>query len=350
MKVPLSKQTVGCILDEPRFSDLYFLIREEGQLYFSREDSLGKMDIIIVFDNIDDFTESSGSNILLECKTYKDRMIFVVWTLTDPENPLGFPIAFSMTDRVEREQFRRLIEQEQVWIHYLAIEEESLIHIFSEAYTLPQQEKEEWFQQVKALMDHNSSEQSKDDQEEPLIRSAMGVSEKLLLQEGIGYALDFTSLVNKYGVQQAEERLLESLLHALSSIKNHPSSGVRESTFLLWVEEKREWGKDGKEARLLTVYMSPPLTELLAVVHDQQMEENPISTALLSMPEFLVTVQGRPIEEGAFPIMEYNRGEVIHLELDEEFQERLSKLYDGPGEKNPYIGGKKSGEAETNNH
>lgn len=349
MKVPLSKQTVGSILDEHIFSDLYFLIREEGQHYFSREDSLGKIDVLIVFDNIDDFTESSGSNILLECKTYKDRMVFVVWTLTDPQNPLGFPIVFSMNDRVEREQFRRLVEQKQIWIHYLAVEEESLIHIFSEAYTLPQEEKKEWFEQVKNLMDPNQAEQSKDEREEPLVKSAMRVSEKLLLEDGIGYSLDFTSLVNKYGEQQAEERLLESLLHALTSIKNHPSRGVRESAFLLWVEEKREWAKDGTEARLLTVYMSPPLTELLAVVHDQQVEENPISTGLLSMPEFLVTIQGRPIEEGAYPILEYDQGDVIHLELDEEFQERLSKLH-GPDEKNPYLGGKKSGEAETNNH
>ena len=348
MKFPLSEQTVGSILDEHRFSDLYTLIRDEGQLYFSREDSPGKIDLIVVFDNIDDFSESSGANILLECKTYKERMILVVWTLTDPQNPLGFPIAFSMDEQGDRDRFYALIGQNQIWIHYLAMEEENLIHIFSEAYTLPQEERQEWFNEVKSFI-HPSAGEQEDDSEGPLSKSAMKVAEELLIQDGIGYSLDFTSLINKHGELQAQERLLESLLYALSAIKHHPSSRVRASTFLLWVEEKREWTKKGEEARLLTVYMSPPLTELLAVVHDHQVEENPISTALLSMPEFLVTVQARPIETGAYPIIEYNQGEIIHLELEEEFQQKLSRLYNLGG-KNPYSGGEKSGEAETNNH
>ncbi|MEW9667460.1 hypothetical protein [Ammoniphilus sp. 3BR4] len=328
----LSEETVGNILEKDSFPDLYDCVWNEGKHYFSRSDSSGRVDIVIVFQDIEDFSQSSGSQVMLDFQVYKGQFFIVVWTLTDPQNPLGFPVGFKMNDQQEEEQLQQIFQQEQLWIHYLAMEEQLLIHIFSEAYQLPPDEREACLKRIKDL----PAPQSREEGDEAIrTKEAHQLTDEQLLEDGIGYMIDYSSSVGKYGEEQAEERLMSSLLQALTLIKNHPNPAVRTSSFLIWIREKREHTHQGQEARLVTIFMSPPLNHLLDLVNDQQVEENPLSSVILSMPEFLMTVEANPLQEGAYPLIQVEEGAMIHLELDESLQEKLSKLYTG-GEENPY--------------
>ncbi|RXT14956.1 hypothetical protein [Ammoniphilus sp. CFH 90114] len=330
--VPLSEKTIGNLLETDEFRDLYDTVWELGDRYFVRQDLSGRVDFVIVFQDIEDFSRSSSSQVMLDYKTYKDHFYIVIWTLTDPENPLGFPIGFNRNNPMEIEKLHDLLSQEQIWIHYLATEDEDLIHIYSEAYLFPSNERGAWLDKIKEPL---SGEQLEDIDSSILTKGAYQLTEAQLLQDGIGYLLDYSSLVTKHTEAGAEERLMSSLLQALTLVKNHPNPAVRESSFLLWIREKREFTQKGSEARLVTVFMSPSLQELLDLVNDQQAEENPLSSVLLSMPEFLMTVEAQPIQEGAYPLVEYAGGDIIQLELNEQVQERLSELYVW-GDDNPY--------------
>lgn len=328
----LSEQTVGNILDKELFPDLYDSVWEDGKHYFSRVDSSGRVDIVIVFQGIEDFAQSSGSQIMLDFKVYKGQFFIVVWTLTDPQNPLGFPVGFNMEDSLEVEQLEKIFEQEQLWIHYLAIEEEELIHVFSEAYEVPHEEREDCLRRMNDLPTFQLQE---DNHEDVLTKGADQLTDEMLLEDGIGYMIDFSSLIGKVGEKQSEERLMSTVLQALTLIKNHPNPAVRASSFLIWIREKRESTNQGQESRLITIFMGPALSHLLDLVNDQQMEENPLSSVLLAMPEFLGTVEANPLQEGAYPLIQFDKGKIVHLELDERVQEKLFKLHGG-AEDNPY--------------
>lgn len=330
----LTEQTVGQWLDPTMFGDLYQKVWEAGKSYFARTLEDGQVDLTIVFQNIDDFGESSGSEIMIDYQIHKDSFFLTVWTLTDPKNPLGFPISFKLSEPDDFLVLKRTFEQEQVWIHYLAIEEEQLIHVFSEAYEIPDTEK----QKILHLIDEQQylEVQTDSEEEEFSVKDADKLLDEQLLSEGIGYLLDFSSMIKKGNEESAKEKLMSALLQAIMMVKRHRRSDVRESSFLLWVEEKRESTSHGEDARLITIYISPMLDQLFDVVSDDHQGENPFTTVLLGFPEFLLTVQRKPIDHGALPILEYKEGSLMHLELDEAFLDRLSFLYGREGE-NPYI-------------
>ncbi len=330
----LTEQTVGQWLDPVLFNELYQKVWEYGEQYFARMHENGQVDLTIVFQNVDDFGESSGSQILIDYKFYKDSFFLIVWTLTDPKNPLGFPIPFKLTEPHDLLVIKRIFEQVQLWIHYLAIEDGHLIHVFSEAYEIPDTEKHkilDLFDEQQGIEIREESEK-----EEFFVKDTDELLDEQLLSEGIGYSLDFTSMIKKGNEELAKEKLMSALLQAMMMIKRHPRSDVRESSFLLWVEEKRETTSRGEDATLLTIYMTPILDELFEVISNDHQEENPFSSVLLGFPEFLTTVQRKPVDYGALPILEYREGAMMHIELEAQFIRRLRSLYSGEGE-NPYI-------------
>lgn len=329
----LTEQTVGQWLDPDLFDDLYQKVWDQGKSYFARMLEDGRVDLTIVFQNIDDFGESSGSQLLIDYKIHKDTLFLIVWTLTDPKNPLGFPIPFKLTEPDDLLLLKRIFEQKQIWIHYLAIENEHLIHVFSEAYEIPDSEKHK----ISNLFNEQqrADDQVESNEEDILVKDADKLLDNQLLAEGIGYSLDYTAMIKKGNEESAKEKLMSALLQGLMMIKRHPRSDVRESSFLLWVEEKRESTRQGDDARLITIYMTPMLNELFEVVSNHHQDENPFTSVLFGFPEFLITVQRKPLDHGAFPILEYKGGMLMHLELDDAFLHRLSGLYSGDGE-NPY--------------
>lgn len=332
---PLTEQTVGQWLDRDLFIDLYQNVWDHGKSYFARmHEEDGQVDLTIVFQNIDDFGESSGSQILIDYKVHKDTFFLIVWTLTDPKNPLGFPVPFKISEQDDLAVLKRIFEQERLWIHYLAIENDHLIHVFSEAYEIPDAEKHKILNSIDGHQ--RLEDRAEREEEEVLVKDADKLLDDQLLSEGIGYSLDFSSMIKKGDEESAKEKLMSALLQAMMMVKRHPRSAVRESSFLLWVEEKRESTSRGEDARLMTIYITPLLNELFKVISDDHQGENPFTTVLLGLPEFLTTVQRKPIDHGALPILEYKGGLMMHLGLEEDFIHRLRSLYQGEGN-NPYI-------------
>ncbi|MBP1930612.1 hypothetical protein [Ammoniphilus resinae] len=335
MQGALSASTVGNILARDLYHDLYKDIAEENNRYFSRRNSNGEVELIIAFDDIDDFSNSTHSNVMIDFQSYKDRFFLTVWTQTDPTKPLGFPIKFQLTEDADVEKLEQIFNQDKIWIHYLATENEELIHVFSEAYDLPEGE---WEQSKKLFIQALSQKDQPHTESEIIpfqIKEADHLHDSDLTQEGIGYLLDFSSLIQKWGEEEAKVKLMESLLQAMQMIQRHPREEVRQSRLLIWVAERAETTNEEKESRLISLFVTPNLQQWLDIVSEMQEFENPLSTVLLAFPEFLMTLEDNPLKHGAFPLILYEQGSFYHLELDEDVQDRLEKLYSFGG-RNPY--------------
>jgi len=335
MQGALSGATVGNILERNLHADLYKEVSEENNRYFSRRGPSGDIELIIAFDDIDDFSNSTHSNVMIDFQSYKDRFFLTVWTETDPEKPLGFPIKFQLSEEADVEKLKLIFNQEKIWIHYLATENEELIHVFSEAYALPREaweQSRELFKQALAQKDQPYIESETNPFQ---IKEADQLSDFDLTQEGTGYLLDFSSLIQKWGEEKAKEKLMESLLQAMQMIQRHPREEVRQSRLLVWVAERAETNHEGKESRLISLFVTPNLQQWFDVVNEMQEYENPLSTVFLAFPEFLMTLEDKPLKHGAFPLTLYEQGNFYYLELDEEVQGRLARLYTDGG-RNPY--------------
>lgn len=327
---PLTGNSLGQWLSRDEYPDLYEEVWEQGNRYFYRQGENGNIDLVLVFQDIEDFSESTESQTTIEIQRHKDRIFLVVWTLHDLTNPLGFPIPFSISNGDELEELKIMMAQSKVWIHYLAMEEDQPIHVYSESVQLPKFELKELELHVEPTV------QNEDIEEEQIYeKEADKLSEEQLLQWGIGYAIDFSSMIHKHGEEASEERLMTAVHEAVWRMRTHPFPKVRDSNFLIWVAEKRNKTKPDGDSRLLTVFISSNHDEMVDFDGSTE-EENPFTTVLLTLPEFLATLQAQPIEHGAYPIMEYDSGKLMHIQLDGEFRQKLAELWDGQGV-NPYL-------------
>jgi len=328
---PITSATIGEWLQKGEYMDLYEEIWEQGNRYFSRQGGNGDVDLVIVFQDIEDFSESTTSQTTIDFQRHKDRLFLVVWTLNDLSNPLGFPIPFSISEPDELHKLEKIKEQSKVWIHYLALEDEQLIHIYSESTPLPEIELNKELK----LQEAPSVSQGENEEEQIYEKEADKLSDEQLLQTGFGYAIDFSSMINKLGEEASEEKLMTAVHEAVLRMRTHPFPKIRDSNFLIWVAEKRNRIKPDMDSRLLTIFISSDQEEIIDFDGATE-EENPFTTILLTLPEFLATLQASPIEHGGYPIMEYDAGKLMHIQLDKEFRQRLSKFWSGEGV-NPYL-------------
>ncbi|WP_230077239.1 hypothetical protein [Brevibacillus sedimenti] len=132
--------TQGEVLDATNFADLYRLAGEEGLPYFARLNAAGDVELYLVFESVDAFSEATRDAVSVEFKTYRDKLLAVIWTLHDPIQPLGFPLAFDIKRPEEHHMALRMLEQEQTLLHYLSYEAGLLTHIYTEAITFSPQE------------------------------------------------------------------------------------------------------------------------------------------------------------------------------------------------------------------
>ncbi|HJV45699.1 MAG TPA: hypothetical protein VJ824_08215 [Bacillota bacterium] len=318
--IPLSNETTGQILPKDPFQDLYTEVMDEGRRYFWRMNSHQTVELVVVFEDIEDFDRSLEAQVSIDFQTYKDILILVVWTVTDPVNPLGFPISLDRLN--DQEIIEQILNQSTISIHFLTMLDEELLHIYSQTIELSDEEKA----MANRMYQATCSEEENNSNEEILSMHSEELTDNQLTPLGTGYLLDYSSLLKKVGEEQAREKILSALLTAVDLVKGHPRAEVRQCSFLVWVAQRSERTSKGEDSILMEIYLTPPLDQLFDVVNDNQQAENPLSTVLLTFTEFLTTLEARPVDRGAFPLLQYHAQVVSFIEPDEELEKRLTSL------------------------
>lgn len=318
-----SAATMGDTLTEAAFSDLYRHVRDEGLPYFTRVNNSGDVELYLVFESIDAFSDATRDAVSVEFKTYRHALLAVIWTLVDPREPLGFPLSFDIKQQDQRYMALRMVEQPELWIHYLSFSDGEITHIYSEASTFSNKEKEQVNQLIRYLFEEQPDEQQKPAQahevkEEELISiSAATLADDVLEEAGTAYLIDFGRLAAEQGEEGAQALLMNTVQQAVLVMRRHSRSEVRESAFTIWA---------GEQQGALWLFVTPMLYSLFEVVHSSEDEANPFARFLYALPFYLETVDASPLECGAYPILRYENGKLYHLELDELTATRLAEL------------------------
>ncbi|WP_134686462.1 hypothetical protein [Brevibacillus migulae] len=327
--------TVGQFLEETGFADLYRLAGDEGLPYFVRLNGEGVAELYLVFENIEAFSEATSDAVSIEFKTYQQKLLAIIWTLTDPQNPLGFPLSFDISKEEDRFMALTLIEQAGTPIHYLAYMDQRILHIFSETITFSQEEKTRATGYVRRLYEQDSTDQAPAEEEvkegELLSIPASVLSDEILLQSGTVYRFRHPRSMGQEEREEAEALLMNTLQQSLLVVRRHARSEVRESACTVWA---------GQEPEHVSLYITPELHSLFEDIHTADGEANPFTRFLRGIPSFEESKPDTPLKRGAYPILRYDAGQLYHLELEETFQERLLRLAEEAGwqdvSANPY--------------
>jgi hypothetical protein len=327
-----SEETQGGVLAPDVFADLYRLAGEEGLPYFARLNAAGQVELFLVFESVDAFSESTRDAVSVEFKAYQNKLLAVIWTLSDPQNPLGFPLSFDIKQPVERFMALRMLEQPKTLIHYLSYEGGQLTHIFSEAITFSAEEAARVQETIRSLYEdrRDALPEETEVREEPIATiPAVTLPDNVLTEEGVAYLLRFDRMREKHGGEGAEHLLMSAVQQAVWVMRRHARSEVRSAAFTVWVAE---------HGPLFYLVVTPGLFHLFEVVHTSEDESNPFHRFLLALPEFVETKELAPLQAGAYPILRYDSGKVYHLDLDEGTQKHLAALHARlhPGRRNPY--------------
>lgn len=329
--------TMGDILSEELYADLYAKVRDKGLPYFARVNEAGTVELYVVYEQIEAFHEAMEEHTTLECRTYREKLLMVIWTISDPRHPLGYPLTFDCSDEQERILASTLASQDEIHLHHLWFSGNLLIHIYTDTINWSAGEK----RRAKQLIEHLSEPINKEKgtvlaeevREEPIAsRSAILLPAEQCCKEGIAYLFDYAELVKKHGGETgAHGVVMNALNQALLVMRRHARSEVRETTFTIWVAEL---------SGVLKIYLAPGLSDVFAVVHESEDDLNPFSKFLLAIPEFLRTEETEPLAEGAYPILMFEHSRLYHLELDLAVQQRLGELFAEmypDAYKNPYV-------------
>ncbi|GAB7387479.1 hypothetical protein BSNK01_13160 [Bacillaceae bacterium] len=341
---------MGEVLDREKFRLCYDKVYAERERHFALLDKDGNTELYVVFADIDEFAQNVEERVDFTFQVYKERLIGILWTKTDARDPLGFPFIFHLHDERERYRAIRLLEQEKIPVHYLAQNEDgALIHVFSETIAVPLPERQAAAERLeKSCFAGKGIEAAAGDAIGT--KKASALSEGDLLARGTAYYLDWTALLLRYGEEEAKEKTMDLLSQALLVVMRHPRSDVREGRLIVWAGEKpRERERDAGEKRetrgndesaqrfLLGIYVTPELTNWFSPPKRGE-DENPFTRFLLFLPEYLCSATASPLQEGAYPLMEYDGGTLYALELDQAFQEKARSLFASAfaGLPNPY--------------
>lgn len=326
------ESTQGECLDPIRFHDLYKLAGEEGLPYFARLNGQGVAELFLVFESVDAFSEQTRDAVSIEFKTYQNKLLAVIWTLSDPLQPLGFPLSFDIHHAEERHMAQRMLGQAATPLHYLAYEEGNLTHIFSESITFSEEEIERANGMIHALFTGEQGELPKEAEvreEETETISALSLSQAVLMEDGAAYVLDYGRMQGTLGEEEAQHLLMRTVQQAVWVMRRHSRSDVRDSAFTVWAAQQGE---------KLSLVVTPLFSHLFEVIHTSEDEANPFTRFLMTLPAFLHSAEVSPVQIGAYPLLRYEKGRLYHLELDEQMQQRLSELHQQAfsGEVNPY--------------
>ncbi|MFM1653993.1 hypothetical protein ACI7RC_18100 [Brevibacillus sp. B_LB10_24] len=327
-----SEETLGEILPPGPFADVYRAGKVDGLPCFARLNAAGAVELYLVFESIDAFSELTEGAVTADWKTYQRRLLAVIWTRNDPVQPLGFPLSFDMTAEQDQQMVRGLLEQPQTQLFHLALLDDQLIHVFTDEIRFSAAQKrevEQMIQRLSAPVRHDDDESAPADSEvrEAPIQSipAAALSDDILVEAGTAYTVDFAHLEQTYGAKQAEAMLMSAVYQALLVMRRHGRSQVRETAFTVWAAQCSPY---------TSIVITPELSSLFA----DKSDENPFLRLLVQLPGFVEHRRDIPLSLGAFPIMRYERGTLLHVELEEPVIARLAALFARlhPGAANPY--------------
>ncbi|MGG1659396.1 hypothetical protein [Brevibacillus sp. NRS-1366] len=319
-------------MDRVRYHDLYQLVEAEGLPYFARLNGRAEVELYLVFETVDAFSEQTRDAVSIEFKTYQNKLLAVIWTLSDPLQPLGFPLSFDIRSAEERYVALTILQQPFTVLHYLAFEEGQLTHIYSEAIHFSAEEVSRAKDMVRSLYDGNPASMPKAAEvreEETQTIPAMSLPDSVLQEMGMAFILQYKRMLATHGEEEAQHLLMSTVKQAVWVMRRHTRSEVRDSSFTVWAAEQGEQ---------LYLVVTPSLSHLFEVVHMSEDEANPFSRFLMTLPDYVQTEDAAPLRLGAFPLLRYESGQLYHLELDEELQEHLAHLSRQafPGASNPY--------------
>lgn len=315
------ERTLGERLDPEQFDDLYRLAGEEGLPYFARLNGQGVAELYLVFESVDAFSEQTRDAVSVEFKTYQSQLLAVIWTLSDPLHPLGFPLSFDISKAEERHMAQTMLRQPFTPLHYLSYEEGSLTHIYTEPITFSVEERARTTEMIRALYEGTPEtlpEAAEVKEEEMQSIPATSLPKSVLAEEGMAFVLDYRRMLAAYDEEEAQHLLMKTLQQAVWVVRRHSRSEVRDASFTVWAAEQEAY---------LSLVVTPSLSHLFEVIHMSEDEANPFSRFFMALPAFLRCEEANPLQLGAFPILRYEKGRLYHLELDDKMQEVLSALH-----------------------
>ncbi|KZE47035.1 hypothetical protein AV540_20840 [Brevibacillus parabrevis] len=316
-----AKETQGEVLDKHDFSDLYQLASEAGLPYFARLNGTGEVELYLVFESVDAFVEQTRDAVSVEFKTYQGKLLGVIWTLSDPLQPLGFPLTFDIQLAEQRGMALRMLEQPCTLLHYLAYGEGELTHIYSESIFFSAGEVERTREMIRSLFEgkvETIPQEAQVREEEMRSIAALSFPDTVFTEEGLAFVLDYRRMQAVHGEEGAQHLLMSTVRQAVWVMRRHARSEVRESAFTVWVAERGE---------LLDLIVTPGLGHLFEVIHMAEEDANPFSRFLLTLPEYVETKEVSALGLGAYPLLRYENGVLYHLELDENVQAHLQALF-----------------------
>ncbi|MGG4442411.1 hypothetical protein [Brevibacillus fortis] len=327
------ESTQGEVLDPVVYHDLYKLAEEEGLPYFVRLSGTGEVELYLVFESVDTFSEQTKDAVSLEFKTYQNKLLAVIWTLSDPLNPLGFPLTFDIVRADERSMALRLIEQPYSSIHYLAYADSELIHIYSESISFSPAEVARTREMIQALYEGTPDtlpDEVQVREEETESISAMSLPASVFTESGMAFVLRYKHMRDVHGEEGAQHLLMSTVQQAVWVMRRHARSDVRDTSFTVWAAEAGDY---------VMIILTPSLSHLFEVVHMSEDEANPFSRFMMTLPEYVQTQDASPLQLGAYPLLRYESGRLYHLELDEDVQMHLAQAFAKafPGTPVPYL-------------
>lgn len=330
-------ETMGQFLSREVFADLYRLAAEEGLPCFPRIDAAGHVEICLVFESVEAFCAEAQDALSIDWKTHEDKLLAIVWTRTDPRHPLGFPLTFRIGEERQRYMAMQMVLQPLVPVHHLALLNGQLLHIYSESLSFSTADRQQVLGMVEQLeKDACGLEQPFATPDaghigEAALMSMAGeqLDDLLLLQSGLAYLFDYTTMERQHGAEAAQEQLMIALHKALLVMRRHPRSEVRGQSFTVWV---------AKLPPQLALVITPSLSDLFAAADSSCAAEDPFSHIFATLPHFAGTHEIQPLAVGSYPLIRAEQGRLLHLELTEALQRRLERLFaaNWPGEANPY--------------
>lgn len=300
------RSTQGDVLAPERFPDLYRLAGEDGLPYFARLNGQGEVELYLVFESVDHFSEQTRDAVSIEFKTYRRKLLAVIWTLSDPLQPLGFPLSFEVDRTDERFMALTILKQPFTRLHYLAYDEGWLTHIYTEEIRFSQSEISRTRGMIRSLYEGKLDavpQEAEVREEETKTIPAISLPATVLQETGVGYVFDYRSMIGAHGEEEAQHLLMSTVQQAVWVMRRHARSEVREASFTVWAAQQQE---------LLYLTVTPALSDLFEVIHQSDDEANPFSRFLLRLPEFVRCEDVSPLRLGSFPLLRYESGVLYH--------------------------------------
>ncbi|HBI02762.1 MAG TPA: hypothetical protein DDY49_01860 [Paenibacillaceae bacterium] len=285
---PLTEDLLGGPLSQVLFPDVYEKANYHLYPYFSRLNQQGKMELILIYKDIDEFSENEESQNQLEFSARESQWMVMLWAQLPGLEPIGYPFLFDTRYSAMREEARQLLAQGQVLIHYLAWEGNNLWYIYQENLSFQHQIEEgtRLFLYAYQFDDEILFE------DEDLVEKTMNATELptgYLEHEGLSIYLNYGALVTELGEEKAREKVMARAFQGIHNVKG--------AEYFLWVGDRKN--------NRLSITLTPGFCEE---------REHPLLPFFMFQPEFEKVKREKPGSFGDIPIVSVQEGILTFIE------------------------------------